>query len=182
VCKHSLTFRVWRYVVNETRAPIANPPSSAQLQGTQYHSPNLHPGPCSSAGMRRGTDRQTYADTQTAVTNIHLAWAMPHAKCNEASQRLGRGNNQRCIAFIVQTTTQQQTFDALWRKPRMTAACSCRRQRTGSRTCPAYCTQQHTRAFLLHLNTKFHQHQKADWTQKFLFYRITTHLNKLNFD
>ena len=25
--------------VNETRAPIANPPNSAQLQGTPYHSP-----------------------------------------------------------------------------------------------------------------------------------------------
>jgi len=30
---------------NETRAPIANPPNSAQLQGTFYHSPKLHPGP-----------------------------------------------------------------------------------------------------------------------------------------
>jgi len=25
-----------------------------------YHSPNLHPGPCSSVGMRRGTDRHTH--------------------------------------------------------------------------------------------------------------------------
>jgi len=33
-----------------------------------YHCPNLHPGPCSSVGMRRGTDTQT--ETQTAVTNI----------------------------------------------------------------------------------------------------------------
>jgi len=38
--KHSLTFRVRRYVVNETRAPIANPPNSAQLEGTPYHSPS----------------------------------------------------------------------------------------------------------------------------------------------
>jgi len=45
---------------NETRAPIANPPNSAQLEGTPYHSSNLHPGPCSSVGMRRGTDRQTH--------------------------------------------------------------------------------------------------------------------------
>jgi len=42
---------------NETRAPIANLPNSAQLQGTPYHSPKLYPGPCSSVGMRRGTDR-----------------------------------------------------------------------------------------------------------------------------
>jgi len=36
VYKHSLTFRVRRYVViaNETRAPTANPPNSAQLQGS----------------------------------------------------------------------------------------------------------------------------------------------------
>ena len=39
---------------NETYAPTANPPNSAQLEGTPYHSPKLHPGPCSSVGMRRG--------------------------------------------------------------------------------------------------------------------------------
>ena len=44
---------------NETRAPISNPPNSAQLEGTRYHSPKLHPGPCSNVGMRRGTDRHT---------------------------------------------------------------------------------------------------------------------------
>jgi len=44
---------------NETRSPIANPPDSAQLGGTPYHCAKLHPGPCSSVGMRRGTDRHT---------------------------------------------------------------------------------------------------------------------------
>jgi len=68
---------------NETRAPIANPPNSAQLEDTSYHSAKLHPGPYSSVGMRRGTDRQT--DTQTRVTNIHFASATPHAKCNYAA-------------------------------------------------------------------------------------------------
>jgi len=29
---------------NETRALIANPPNTAQLEGTPYHSPKLHPG------------------------------------------------------------------------------------------------------------------------------------------
>ena len=66
---------------NEICAPIANPPNSAQLDRTLYHSPNLHLGRCSSVRMRRGTGRQT--DTQTAVTNIHFALATPHAKCNE---------------------------------------------------------------------------------------------------
>jgi len=37
---------------NETRAPIANSPNIAQLEGTPYHSPKLHPGPCGSVGMR----------------------------------------------------------------------------------------------------------------------------------
>jgi len=51
---------------NETRAPTANPPNGAQLEGTPYHSPNLHPGLCSSVGMRRGTDRHTdIRDQQT---------------------------------------------------------------------------------------------------------------------
>jgi len=44
----------WRS--NETCAPIANPPKNAQLEGTPYHSSNLHAGPCSSVGMRRGID------------------------------------------------------------------------------------------------------------------------------
>jgi len=65
---------------NETRAATANPPNTAQLGDTPYHSPKLHPGPCSSVGMRRGTDTQT--NTQTAVTNTHFASATPHVKCN----------------------------------------------------------------------------------------------------
>jgi len=42
---------------NETnRAPIANPPNSAQLESTPYYPPKIHPGPYSSMGMRRETD------------------------------------------------------------------------------------------------------------------------------
>ena len=48
---------------NATRAPIANPPKSAQLGGIPYHSPKLHPGQCNSVGMRPRTDTQT--DTHT---------------------------------------------------------------------------------------------------------------------
>jgi len=44
---------------NATGAPISNPLNSAQLGWTPYHSPKLHPGPCRSDGMRRGTDRHT---------------------------------------------------------------------------------------------------------------------------
>ena len=60
--KHSLTFRVWAVCCysNETCAPIANLPNSAQLGGTLYHSPKLHPGPYN-VGMRRGTDTDARA-------------------------------------------------------------------------------------------------------------------------
>ena len=79
VCCHS----------NTTRAPIANPPNSAQLGGSLCHAPKLHPDPCSIAGVRPRTDRQaprqtdTQTDTQTRVTTIHFASSTTHAKCNK---------------------------------------------------------------------------------------------------
>ena len=45
---------------NKPHAPIANPPYSAKLGGTPYHSPKLHPWPCSNMGMQQGTDRHTH--------------------------------------------------------------------------------------------------------------------------
>jgi len=56
---------------NKTRTRIANPPNSAQLEGTPYDFLKLHRGPCSSVGMRRGTD----TNTQMAMTNIQFASA-----------------------------------------------------------------------------------------------------------
>jgi len=48
---------------NETRSPIANPsnttPRTISPTKFPYHSLNFHRGPCSSVGMRRGTDRHT---------------------------------------------------------------------------------------------------------------------------
>jgi len=41
----------------------------------------LHPGPCSSVGVRPQTDRQT--DRQTCVPTIHFAPCSTHAKCNK---------------------------------------------------------------------------------------------------
>jgi len=59
---YSLTFRVHVMLPsNATRAPVANPPNSAQLGGIPYHSPKLHPGLCNSVGMRPRTDRHTDA-------------------------------------------------------------------------------------------------------------------------
>jgi len=39
-------------------------------RGHSYHSPKLHPGPCSSVRRRRGTDTQT--DAGTRMTTIHF--------------------------------------------------------------------------------------------------------------
>jgi len=65
---------------NATGAPIANPPNSAQLRGSLYHAPKLHPGPCSSVGVRPRTDTQTDTHTQTGVTTIHFVSSMTHRK------------------------------------------------------------------------------------------------------
>jgi len=58
---------------NETCALIANPPNSAQIEGTPTIPPSykLHPGPCSSVRMRRGTDRHTDAHDQYTFCVIY---------------------------------------------------------------------------------------------------------------
>jgi len=59
------------YHGNEIRAPIANLPNSAQVEGTPYYSPSyiwVH-------AVVWECD-----EGQTALTNIHFALAMPHAK------------------------------------------------------------------------------------------------------
>jgi len=48
---------------NETRAPVAHPPNSAQLGAPRTIPAKLHPCLCSTVGMRQGTDTQTYAHT-----------------------------------------------------------------------------------------------------------------------
>jgi len=55
---------------NETRAPIANPPNSPQLEGIPYNSPNLHRDTRIGVGakMRRGTDRQTHRHNRYQYT------------------------------------------------------------------------------------------------------------------
>ena len=70
---------------NTTRAPIANPPNSAQLGGIPYHSPKLHPGPCNTVGMRPWTD--THTDTQTRVPTIHSASSTTDMENAEVSCR-----------------------------------------------------------------------------------------------
>jgi len=57
--RHSLTFRVRLYVVIATK-----PVHRLQIRPIVHNYdplpfPSLHPGPCSSVGMQRGTDRRT---------------------------------------------------------------------------------------------------------------------------
>jgi len=62
---------------NETRAPIANPPNSAQLGGTSYHSPSYIQV---RAVVRECGEPQT--QRQTRVTTIHFTSSTTRAKCN----------------------------------------------------------------------------------------------------
>jgi len=66
---------------NETRAPIADSPNSAQLEGTPAILPTY-------IWVRTVVwecgEGQT--DTQTAVSNIYFASATPHAKCNNVTK------------------------------------------------------------------------------------------------
>jgi len=64
---------------NATRAPIANPPNSAQLGGIPYRPPSyIRVRAIVWACGRRQTD------TQTRVTTVHFASSTTHAKCNES--------------------------------------------------------------------------------------------------
>ena len=57
---------------NATRAPIANPLNIAQLGGSLYHASKLHPGPCSSVGLRPQRDRHRRAWPQYILRRLRL--------------------------------------------------------------------------------------------------------------
>jgi len=91
--------------------------------------------------MQRGTNTQTdrQTDTQMAMTNTHFASAMPHAKCNNACNRLVEGGSTRRPASADRTVRRQfqatgqpvsrmQATDAMTsRLPRYEAKCVQRR-------------------------------------------------------
>jgi len=81
---------------NETRAPIANPPNSAQLR-VPYHFPKLHPGPCSSVGMRWRTDRHTdrHIDARDQYT-FRVVYDLREMYCIIA-------NNANCCYSVIKT-------------------------------------------------------------------------------
>jgi len=84
---------------NETRAPIANPPNTAQLEGTPIIPPNFRVravvSECGEGQRDRQTDRHIH--TQTAGTNIHFASATPHAKCNNKNSSGDEIANVNCF-------------------------------------------------------------------------------------
>jgi len=78
ISRSARIYKAISYVVIATK-PVHRSqirPNSAQLKSTPYHSPKLHSGPCSSVGMRRGTDRQTHRHTdgrgQHTYTSLRL--------------------------------------------------------------------------------------------------------------
>jgi len=82
---------------NATRAPIANPPNSAQLVRIPYHSVKLHPGPCNSVSMRPQTDRQM------RLTTVHFSWSTIRAKCKKC----------QCVVVNVQQCSLLYGYDIL---------------------------------------------------------------------
>jgi len=62
----------------------------------------LHPKPCGSVGMRRGTD------TQTTVANIHFASAVPHAKCKSSRPLMFASFDQPVKSFSSGHTEKPQ--------------------------------------------------------------------------
>jgi len=98
--EHSLTFRVRRCCYsNETRAPIANPSNSAQLEGTPYHSPLNRVREVAWECDEGQTHTQT--DTQTAVTTIHFASATPYAKCNKRVTERRRNTKESKSLYVT---------------------------------------------------------------------------------
>jgi len=100
---------------NATRAPIGNPPNTAQLGGTPYHSPKLHPGRCGVSAYGRGQTNR-----QTRVTNIHFASSTTHAKCNNNNtadvtirdmSRINRANNVQSITIDADSGWQIPVTD-----------------------------------------------------------------------
>jgi len=64
---------------NDTLAPIANPPNSAQLGAVS----TTHPSYIQvRAVMFAAADRHTHRHTQTRMITIHFASSTTHAKCN----------------------------------------------------------------------------------------------------
>jgi len=69
---------------NATRAPIANPPNSAQL-GAASTTPPIYIRVRAVVWAYGRGQTDTHTHTQTCVTTIHFASSTTHAKCNNLS-------------------------------------------------------------------------------------------------
>ena len=90
---------------NATRAPIANPPNSAQLGSMPYHTPKLHLGPCSSVGIRPRTDTDRHTDAHDHYT---FCIVYDFTKCNyykKPSYRWGTARRGRASWNLVKFCT-----------------------------------------------------------------------------
>jgi len=79
----------WRHLANTTEP----------LEGTAYHSPKLHPGPCSSVGMRRGT--YTHGRDHYTVRVVYDWHVLNQASTSSVrrSFRYYRRSRRRCSLF-----------------------------------------------------------------------------------
>jgi len=110
--QHAHTPRKLRFALcchsNATRAAIVNPPNSAQLGGSLHHAPKLHPGPCSSVGVRPRTDRQTHRCAWPQYILHHL-WLMQnvikHSYTIQALQTISCNNSKHYIKWPVMFTS-----------------------------------------------------------------------------
>jgi len=98
---------------NETHAPIANPSNNAQLQGTAYHSPKLHSGPCSSMGMRPRTDRHRRVWPIYISRRLRLmrnvttgSWENPQYKTGQQYRPFRNSSHSTCSQKLLLTLTQ----------------------------------------------------------------------------
>jgi len=110
---------------NETHAPIAKPPNSAQLEGT----PTIPPTyigvravvwECGEVQADRHTDRDRHKHTQTAVTTIHFASSTTHARCNHVacscnslSLSASIYTSQTCHIFLLSQLTTLTIHNSL---------------------------------------------------------------------
>ena len=80
---YSVTFGEYVAIATKPVHRLQIRPIVHNIIGNLYHSPNLHPGTCSSVGVRQGTDTHTHTSTQTDRSDYYtFRLAMPNATRN----------------------------------------------------------------------------------------------------
>jgi len=92
---------------NATRAPIANPPNSAQLGAASTTPPSYIRVRAVVWAYGHGqTHRQIDTCRQTRVTTIHFASSTTHSKCNELHAGAGQTEDRQTKDDMVQSVMQ----------------------------------------------------------------------------